>query len=308
MVTTAPKPACPVCARESRDWLLCNDCTKRLVGYLEEIPGLVRDLRITYTRQQQFGIQQERVSGGGLSASIAGVPFDSRADAVKHAITNTIGTWMRALDAGDLFRRTVVCTCQPYKACQPTVRIDLIPGPRISGWCAWLIERKERIRGAEGVEQMFTEIEGHVRHARRVMDKPGSEEIVGSCPVCKVLLYARKGETHVTCKACKRAGIDELESFSVEASRAHLLSEAEDRLATVAQVAIILASFGLPVRAHTVQDWAKTSRGGRLIRRGADMEGRALYRVGDVADLVRDQAARKSNPTRRTLRVSGTPA
>lgn len=282
-MTTSPKPVCPVCTRESRDWLLCTGCTDRLVAYLQEIPSLVRDLRVTYTRQQQFGIQQERVSGGGLNATVSGVPFDDRAQRVSQAIINTIGTWVRALDAGDTHEA----------------------GRTISGWCRWLMGRQERIRGAEGVEQMFSEVEAQVRQARRVMDKPGSEEIVGSCPVCKVLLYARKGETHVTCKACKRAGIEELEAYSVNASRENLLNEAEGQLATVAQVAIILASFGLPVRADTVQNWARADRGGRLIKRGEDREGRALYRVGDVADLVRDTAARKADSaTRRTLRVS----
>ena len=281
------QPVCPVCQEKSNDWLSCKRCTDRLMAQIAEIPSLVADLRITHTRQSKFG-------SGGVRSGESPVPFDDRARALIREAGNTVTTWMRVLDAGDLTYEVEVCSCKPYRACRPVIRVESHAGNTIAGWCDWLGQRRQRIRGMDGIEQLASEVDSWVRRVRRVIDRPTDLTFVGTCPVCQGWLYAKADQEEIICQACKRAGIVELTSYSVEASREGMREQMEDQLVTVAQCAILLASFGLGVKADTVHNWARPERGGRLVKRGEDREGRALYRVGDVADLVRDTAARKA--------------
>lgn len=300
-VAAKPKPCCPACGSKSSDWLLCGYCTDSLLEDLAELPGLFRDLRITHTRQSQFG--------GSSSSGDSPVPFDRRAEPKMQAIRNTLGTWLRTLDAGDLYSRSApICTCRPYRACQPHVIVTFTPGVSVRSWCAWMAARIQRIRGHEAVEQMTADIHDCVTAARKVIDSPPDLILCGSCPVCAHPMYAKVGEVETFCRQCKRANLAAAEpveikapTYDIKTSREGMLSLVEHQWVTIAECSSLLASFGLPVRADTISNWARADRGAVLSRRGTNTAGVALYRVGDVADLIRDAAARKAeHPTRPT--------
>lgn len=268
-------PACPSCGRRSRDGLLCQHCADRLRQDLAELPDLVRDLTVAFTRRSRFGT-------GGRGAETP-VPFDDRPRAAADAIRNTLSTWIRVLDVGDVG--------------------DV--GRSTTSWCAWLSARMERIRGHEAADQIVRDVSRCVRSARAAIDRPPDQLFVGACPTCGTAMYASPRETEVVCRSCRRAGVEELVRFDVAANRQRLRQMVEHQWGTVAQCALLLGTFGLDVQEDTIQNWARADRGGQLRRRGTDSAGHALYRVGDVADLAHRAVMRAATRRSRTESSSG---
>lgn len=288
MRTTAPK--CPMCAGRSKDWSLCRSCCDQVLVDLRELPDLMRDLldkRVGRTRipppaDQDIDPQESRV------------PFSSAATRTADLIVSTVGTWVRALDQDDLIEPgcppVKVCRCAPpAAACDLPWRFPL--RPRMASWCAWLAERIDRIRFHEAAGQIADDLAGCVKRARASVDLPPELVLVTRCEVCEHDIFAEPDAKTVVCRHCRRAGVKPPE-IDVEKSRRRLSGRLEHQWATAAQCALVLGAHGLPVRESTIWEWARPDRGGKLKVRGRDKARRALYRVGDVADLVRGAMAR----------------
>lgn len=141
----------------------------------------------------------------------------------------------------------------------------------------WLMHRPE-------AEQAYDELTAVVEGARRTIDTRGGQQYAGPCDVCERDMYAATGAAVVECKPC---GV----SHDMADRREWLLSAAEDRLATAAELARAVSGLGQPVTAATIRQWASR---GRLAAHGMDGT-RPRYRVGDVTQLVRESAQRRAD-------------
>lgn len=275
MRTTTPK--CPACSADSRDWSLCKSCTNTLLVDLRELPDLMRDLldkRIGRTRMPAAA----NIVGNPDEAP---VPFSDHATRTANAIVSTVGSWVRVLAHDE----------QDLDELRPTM----------AGWCAWLVDRVDRIRFHEAAGQIADELGGCCSRARRAVDLPPELMLVQRCATCGHGIFATKDEKAVVCQHCRRAGVKPLPEIDVEKARGQLDGMVEHQWATVSKCALVLAAYGLPVREDTIKNWARPERGGRLQVRGLDSAGRRLYRVGDVADLVRAATRRATSDPAQVL-------
>lgn len=269
MKTTTPK--CPTCGGNSRDWSLCKSCANTLLSELRALPDVMRDLQDKRVGRTVMPAPANMVS----DPEEAPVPFSDQARRVHDLIVSTVGSWIRALtqDAADLD--------------------DL--GPTMSSWCRWLAQRIDRIRYHEAAGQIAKDIGGCIKRARAAVDLPPELRLVQKCEVCGHGIFAAKGEETVVCVHCKRAGIPNPPVINVDQARQKLAGMIEHQWATGAKCALLLAAHGMPVREDTIREWARPDRGGKLKVRGHDQAGRRLYRVGDVADLVRAATRRATS-------------
>lgn len=272
MKTTTPK--CPACGAVSRDWSLCKSCTSGLLTDLEHLPEAMRDLLDKRVGRTQMPAPANLVGNPDESP----VPFSDHARRVHEAVVSTVGSWIRALtvDATDLD--------------------DL--GPTMVSWCAWLSARMDRIRFHDAAGQIADEIGGCLVRVREAVDLPPEMVFVQRCEVCGHGIFAGRDEKTAVCAHCRRAKVQPLPEIDVEQARQHLAGMVEHQWATAGKCALLLAAHGLPVREDTIREWARPDRSGRLKVRGVDQAGRRLFRVGDVADLVRAATRRAtSDPT-----------
>jgi len=124
----------------------------------------------------------------------------------------------------------------------------------------------------------------------RCVDRPPTAAYAGPCWVkledgrCDFELYAPEGASTVKCGGCGTV-------HDMDARRRWLRGEAEDALAIAATLAAGLSSLDMPVTSSAIRNLAAR---GRIVAHGHDPHGRPLYRVGDVVDVLIDQARRKA--------------
>lgn len=114
------------------------------------------------------------------------------------------------------------------------------------------------------------------RLVETVIDRPADRTYAGPCSACSADLYAAAGSLAVVCEPC---GLE----YDIEPRREYLLGVVEDQLATATELARALTSLGRPVDSALVRKWAER---GRIVAHGRNRRGHAVYRVGDVLDLV----------------------
>jgi hypothetical protein len=83
--------------------------------------------------------------------------------------------------------------------------------------------------------------------------------------------------------------------FDVKVRRDWLLAEARDQLATASTIAGALTTLDMPVTKQQISSW-KCDRWGRSrLAAYPSITGHALFKVGDVMDLVAQSAARMAS-------------
>lgn len=269
---TQPKPQCPVCSADQPDALMCGSCTNKLRTQLVELPGLLRELHITVTRQSRINPG----TGGGGKGRERPLPFNAGASDTSDLARMTLLANVRELDFGDAG--------------------DLADDPAV--WALWLAARIERIRGHAAAAEIADEIDYVTRSIRRAIDRPADQEFVGKCVVCEADLYANHGSVEGACRKCMVEGVTT--TYDPVANRAAIQSQAEHHWGTVTECARVLSVFGLEVSMQTIKDWRRPNKHGvvRLVERGKNAEGYALYRIGDVVELCKERAAK---PRRRNV-------
>jgi hypothetical protein len=259
---TQPEPSCPRCGAKQADWSLCRVCADKLRGQLLALPGLLRELHTTLTRQARMG------SGG--KSNERPLPYDVSASDVGDIVRATLSTWMRELGAEGL-------------------------SDSPAAWCRWMADRVTWIGGQPYADEIADEIDHLTGLVRRAVDRPADREFCGKCETCGADLYARRGAVQETCGRCRAAGVET--TYDPREARAEVLARVEHQWCTAAVCSTVLASFGIEVKAETVQNWARPRDDGKpakLARRGENRLGHALFLVGDVMDLAREQRERRS--------------
>lgn len=267
------KIPCPVCGSDTVDGLPCGRCTKQLRDALAELPDLLDELVTTATRQAVVG------QGGGKSSDDP-LPFDWASSDQHWAIRNTLLTWVRELELGDLGEWVEGCWCKPYRPCRGRRWVPLANDP--AEWCRWLARRVERIRGHGEAAMMIDEITYCAQAARSAVDLPTDGAYCGTCDICDRPLYAKLDALEVECRHCTWAGIDAV--YPVKDRRDDMVSRAEGAaVLTKAEILDVAPAYRLTINPSTFRTW--TSR--RQLEPKGERMGVPLYRLGDALDLAR---------------------
>ena len=140
----------------------------------------------------------------------------------------------------------------------------------------WLMHRQE-------AEQAYDELIHACVTIRNAVDAGAEQRYAGPCDVCGRDMYAAPAAAFALCAPCNL-------EYPMEARRAWLLQASEDRLVPASELARAVTALGAAVAAETVRKWASR---GRIVAHG-HIGARPLYRVGDVLDLIGEDARRRA--------------
>lgn len=270
----------------------CDDCLDMLARVLGDLPGLLRELEVTATRQARLGdtsgprSRKVEVYWQHSASSVADeadatsadalrrVPFHFWASDLLASARNQIVTWARIADEESDRPLPSAAAADEH------------------GLCQYLIERLGWFRMRQESVELNDEFTWLRAKALRYIDRSAALLFAGSCDYCKdedgkknQNLYARIGAVTITCSPCGTV-------YDVADRREQMLAEAEDMLFSATVMATAVVSFGERVTPHRIHVWADR---GRIMARGLDVNGHPTYRVGDVLDkLYADQLRREA--------------
>lgn len=307
------------CGEPTAGTVLCRRCTKTLDVAIANVRAYVADLDTIRTRQTRYGSAYTSKGGAGREMPL---PIDLRfADYPSHngdarttgtvfgrgtdlawSARNTITGWTRVvLEEWQPPRRVIGCDDTLCRRCQPMraeAHFRRPPRDDQVSCCHYLQRLLPRIVAAEWASDMLDEMLDLERRLRRFVDRPADRWYAGPCTAglhgleatwfCGTELYAELGKPEVTCREC---GI----SYDVAERRAWLLAAAEDRwetATTIARAVVVWTDYdrGESRLVRRISDWAKRDRILVRGRREVDGRPRPLYRLGDVLDLLADDA------------------
>lgn len=209
------------------------------------IPGLLRDLEITLTRQHRLA-----APGGPVGRAQAGarLPYHLGASAAVDNLEVVLRVYSGRIGAG----RAV-----PEEPAQQA---------------RWLAQRVKGIPGdAPAVEGLAAAVIAAVNDGFAAVDRPQESFYLGLCE-CAAPLYAEPEQNWVACWCGAQVSVAE--------RRAQMLERARYRFGTAGELARLLPWFGeRPITAAAI---SKAGERGKLARLTVD--GRVLYRLGDVVD------------------------
>jgi hypothetical protein len=221
------------------------------------MPSLITELETTLSRQTVSG------TVNGARSNERPLPYSILASDALRLLHVTIWPWVKeGLEAHpDLYVHNVTTTTQVAH-----VLLTLH---------GWLVTHPE---GCDAVDELQFVVENVCRPA---IDRAPDKAYAGTCE-CGDELYGLVGQPTVTCQVCGNVR-------DVMAWRRAQLEAAADRLLTVAEMTRAIAETGgETVSRKRIEGWI---RRGRLLRTDHD-RGIALYRVGDVLDILADDVRR----------------
>jgi hypothetical protein len=273
-----------LCGRQIRDAAhLCSNCTGLLERMLAEVPSLAEDLEMTRARQSRTG---GRSIGGGHSSERP-LPWSEHAAEAAGLLRSTLVSWAQVV----VEERGVA-----------------VPRDTLRGVSSFLLRHLEWLRHHPDAAELVDEVRFAVRQARQAVDRAPDRWYAGRCghvdleaqveaivmsgpaPVpCAEELYVREGADTVQCRTCST-------EHDVERRRAALSRRVEDQLASARELTTAVSNLARPISMNTIRSWVKRKR---LVERGQTSDGVALYRVGDVLDLLAADASRSADTGRR---------
>lgn len=290
-------PECSTCTRPVTDnAYLCPLCTKDLERHLSEIPALVGELAVTYTRSTRSGDG----SSGSKSAQTA-LPWSERASEALDDLMTCLSTWCQLVDKEKHADRRALPHDDPLSKSR------------------WLLWHLEWLRHHESSPRALDELARCTAAINHVMDLKADRVYAGPCKseyhhgncdcpchrrgrcngaqcwdihqptdtevtadaCCLVEIYAKPTADVVVCRSCKTP-------HNVTDRRAWLLTQAEDQLAHAELIGQALASMGEAVTPDMIKGYATRGRIAPHGHRIIEGKQRALYRVGDVIAVVRE--------------------
>lgn len=269
--------------RAVADASVCGPCGRRLAQELRSIAALVPDLDLALAKQTAFGDR-------GLARPSAGPPplaYSPAVSEVMWRLRNTLTSWARVVleekPAREETSETPLAGPEwplgapdtPPQVSQP------IPTQKIALWLSWQVEW---IRHHPAAAEAFDELHDAARCAHHVIDRPAERTYAGPCDQCGQDLYAKPGAAAVACSACEA-------KYDLHRRREWLLAAVEDTLATASEISRALTRLDAPITADSITSYAYR---GRLTPHTRNRAGKALYRVGDVLDLIAGQKERAS--------------
>jgi len=254
-LTDHPCEACN--ARPAPDATVCITCMDHLISEIASVGayhGLAYDLDIAMAKLSKF-----RPSPGGRSGSDERpLMIDERASDAAGHLKAALARWARVIvdDTG---------AEQPSDA--------------LAGIAFWMRRRVRWLAYHHEAAKAYEEICDAVRAARIAVDRPRDRVYSGPCD-CGRDLYAWPGDAWAVCRGEEH---EEPLMWPVDARREWLLQQAADFVGTTSQVAAALSRHDRPVTPAVIRGHAFR---GNLRPVWADSRGRALYRLGDVLNVV----------------------
>lgn len=255
-----------VCGQPAPDATICRHCADRVVDDLKQIPWLVAQLTITLTRQSRMG---DRNGPRGRETPL---PFDPRASVDLETIQLDLARWALAVAA----HRGI------------SVDEPLQPAPL----ARWLRRWNGAAAQHPQADEYADEVAAMVKAARRTIDRAPDMRCLGPCDVdgCEAWLYVPAQAPIATCPDPECGA-----QYRVGDRRAWLLEQTVDRLMTAAEIAAQMPWIvGVRIDRKRINRWSSDGRITRYEPHHADTRRSPRFRVGEVVDLAREEAAEKA--------------
>jgi hypothetical protein len=256
--------------------VLCNDCTIGLRIELVDVPSLVRDLEITYSRQDQLG----KPYGNGPGSGENPLPFKTHIPEVAWILHHTLASWAHDFN--------------PAHFARPVPTADV---------ARWLVANLARIRVHAHAGQLVDEITTAIHAARHAIDRPDDRrQFLGPCATelspglyCRYEVYGVPWNTHATCPQCGTR-------HDIAARQAWLHDIAQDHLGTAVEIAGFLQTTGMKCTYETIRGYV---RRGRLAPVPDTIP--PLYRIRDVLTALGNRYQHQSKAPVTELREPNPP-
>lgn len=284
---------CQHCGRAQHDTAyICHTCAGRTTASLLQLSRLLADgdLDTTIARQDRI------TSGGGGGSVEAPLPINLGASARMAAVSNTLTTWARHIAEARGMR--VAPSEQPMHgaACRlgdcrhaTCHRIRngrrALQGGQLAAVAYWLSEQCGWLRHQPEAAEAIGELDDAAAAAHHVVDRPAPRWYAGPCGQCGQHMYAQPGRDVVACRCGAQYEAAMLRRWLLDSARGTLVHA--ELLARAIVALGVTAADGAPVTPAQVRGMA---RRGRIAERGTDQAQRPLYRVGEVLDVLAEQA------------------
>lgn len=245
------------CGRPTSGSALChgkNGCDERFGKQIAELPALAAALRITITRQARL------TDRNGPRSTETAIPFRDKAARARAALLGDMWHWVMAI----------------WDHTEP------LPRGGITELGRWLHNRINTLLTRHDIGAIATTLDRHVGKCWYLTDRPPDRIFAGICSAttldgrqCYTWLYATPSKPVVTCTGCGT-------HHDVAERREVLRQAAEDVLANAAEISRAVTWLGEAIKPDRIRQWAAR---GRLAKRTED-DGKPLYRIGDVLDLL----------------------
>jgi hypothetical protein len=299
------------------DATLCHPCTRRLTAVLDDLPQWLAELGTTAARQGNTSSPD-----GGKATKQFEQPIPLHAPAVElldqagRGITEWATTiaHARGLTPPPMRRPAVTRTDtrvrilrnRPVRVESHLVELRRAATTPLSDVLAWLTAHADDLRHVEEAAAILTAATALRDACRRMVDnlgrrwagpctakvQPREIEVtiddqlavtvelgakIGEPRECGADLRTRPGAKIITCPDCG-ATYDPIDRAQ------WIIAKARDAQAGPEFLAEALTDAGWPLKPATIRQWASR---GKLFSYRDDPRGRAMYRVGDVLDLVK---------------------
>ena len=263
------------CDHPNTDTTLCKDCAAKLIEQLAEIPWVMDQLRIAFTKQARLTKQ-----GGGSKSTEIPLIINPAAGTTMNQLAQTLAQWQS---------RIADHTGTPVRYPNPVTA---------AAWMLTTITNKQTTTWVDA-GHMLDDLTNERRHADKIIYGPPQKWFAGICStqtgshICDQNLYAESDKGVIVCPRCGA-------THDVANRRTLLLKYAEDVLATASEAARAIVVWSDYQRGENklvkrIGMWAER---GRIERRGHVVEGgkqRPTYRIGDILDLLAADEQKKAS-------------
>lgn len=289
---------CP-CGQPTTGTTLCATCRETLEIALANIAAYYAELDTVRAKQTRYGSG----SPSGIGREIP-LPLDDRFTDPDHDhwriqadTQNTLTTWARIVLEETRTVHGPACAhpCL-HVSCAAVRRGQDRPTDDPASCCRYLTRHLNRITSAPYADEILDELTNLEHRLQRIIDRPADRWYAGICSApasgatCTAELYARTDRGAIKCPTCGTA-------HDIAARRAFLLNEAEHMLVTASEAAravVVWSDYArgenrLVKRIGAWRDRNRITVRGHISEFGVD---RPLYRLGDVLDLLSEDATR----------------
>lgn len=243
---------------------LCRAHTDVLAAILAGVPDLVTELDVTVTRQNRTTSERH-----GARSSTRPLPWNEHAAAVAADLATVVNRATLTVAGSEQDERDRLTEVAAYDT---------------ANLARWLRRNLALVRRSPDAGIVLAEVDDAVRLARRAVDKPPESVFAGPChvtvadghTVCRGDVYGVPGGRYAVCGQCRAR-------FDAAERREWMLAQIENEAAHSGLLASLVTGLGRPVGSSTIRRWAAA---GRLTVISVDRNGRKLYRIGAVLELL----------------------
>ena len=272
---------CQGCSALAGDAYLCPACIDQLEVWLADLPMLDQQLEVTLTRQDKVRRPTPRVK-----APEAAPRLDSTDPAeAARALGKRAPGRKSASTARDQVRAELTSAILALTKARGLVVPQLVTVQDMADWLG-------RASASVALDPAGADIVAGIgrawQSAVRVIDTAPERRWVGACPSCAGRVMAAVGAEKARCRVCLvRLDVADLLAARDGSIRANV--------GTVTACVDMAQVCGYRPSKATVKSWVQR---GQLVAYGVNELGTAVYRMGDVLDLLRRRGAGSNHAER----------